>query len=225
MRRHGYLSRGTGLTLAFGLVILAAFLLDGPVASALLPHKSQIKRIEVIEELREFGDAWVTALLAILLAVLHRDRLAAAALLVGNALLVGILRGGVALLIGRSRPTVGHGPWEFRALHPEATGWLNAQHLSFPSGHTALAFATALTLGHLLPRGKWLFYLAAGLVGAERVAESVHWTSDVVAGAGLGLLAGAIGVGLYKRLRGGEMGVIGPEITPDSHVQPRPFPR
>lgn len=59
---------------------------------------------------------------------------------------------------------------------------------SFPSGHAAMSFAGAATLMRFLP-GRWpvLFVLAVA-VAFSRVYVGVHYPSDVVAGAILGLL-------------------------------------
>ena len=63
--------------------------------------------------------------------------------------------------------------------------------LSFPSGHSASAFATATVLQQHFG---WKFgipaYAFAGFVGASRMASSKHYLSDVVVGAGIGIAAG-----------------------------------
>lgn len=61
-------------------------------------------------------------------------------------------------------------------------------HASFPSGHAALAFATATALDRETSAGwvPWVAYPLAALVGWSRVRDDKHWTSDVVAGAVLG---------------------------------------
>jgi membrane-associated phospholipid phosphatase len=70
-------------------------------------------------------------------------------------------------------------------LHPFPG--FNARNLCFPSGHAALAFATAAALGILLPRWRWAFYVLATLVAVERVLENAHWLSDTVCAAALGV--------------------------------------
>jgi membrane-associated phospholipid phosphatase len=63
--------------------------------------------------------------------------------------------------------------------------------LSFPSGHSASAFATATVLQqHFGWKAGVPAYALAGLVGASRMASSKHYLSDVLVGAGIGLAAG-----------------------------------
>ncbi len=63
---------------------------------------------------------------------------------------------------------------------------------SFPSDHTAFAFAVA---GAVVWRRRFVGGVAlvfAALVGFARVYVGVHWPSDVLAGAAIGLGAGAV---------------------------------
>lgn len=65
--------------------------------------------------------------------------------------------------------------------------------LSFPSGHTATAFASAEFLRQeykdVSPWYGIAGYAAATATGALRMYNNKHWFSDVVAGAGLGILS------------------------------------
>lgn len=68
---------------------------------------------------------------------------------------------------------------------------------SFPSGHTATAFMTATMLtkeyGHISP---WIgvgAYATATATGLFRMANNKHWLSDVLTGAGIGLLSTEMG--------------------------------
>jgi membrane-associated phospholipid phosphatase len=58
---------------------------------------------------------------------------------------------------------------------------------SFPSGHTAIAFASAATLASLHHKHKWLFYGGAALIGWSRVQSEAHSWKDVLAGTALGV--------------------------------------
>jgi undecaprenyl-diphosphatase len=62
---------------------------------------------------------------------------------------------------------------------------------SFPSGHSTMVTALAVTMTpHLPPRLRPLPWLAAGVVMAARVYSGAHHPLDVVGGAGLGLVVG-----------------------------------
>lgn len=73
-------------------------------------------------------------------------------------------------------------------LRPDET-----DYFSFPSGHTAQAFAAATFLSEEYKhRFRWMPYAAygiAGSVGVLRMANNKHYISDVLFGAGLGLLS------------------------------------
>ena len=76
---------------------------------------------------------------------------------------------------------------------------------SFPSGHTATAFSSA----HFLFReykdsNIWLSlsgYPLAIFTGVYRTINNKHWVSDVVAGAGFGILSTEMAYWLYPKMR------------------------
>ena len=57
---------------------------------------------------------------------------------------------------------------------------------SFPSGHSAAAFAFATGVGHVLPPAAVPLRALAALVAYSRVHTGVHYPGDVVAGALIG---------------------------------------
>lgn len=68
--------------------------------------------------------------------------------------------------------------------------------LSFPSGHTTVAFTNAALLYHEYKDSN-LWYASSGFLfatatGILRIANNKHYTSDVLAGAGIGLVSGLI---------------------------------
>jgi membrane-associated phospholipid phosphatase len=89
--------------------------------------------------------------------------------------------------VGRGRPIDRPGDPDF--FQP-----LTLRDNAFPSGHTALAFALATsfaaeTRDRLSDVG---FYSLATLTALARVNFDRHWTSDVIAGAAVGVVAGRL---------------------------------
>lgn len=106
---------------------------------------------------------------------------------VGISLLAALVMG-IKFLVRRRRP---EGEWGgiYRNTDPH----------SFPSGHAARAFLIAVIGSVLGPA--WLgiiLWVWAPLVALARVAMGVHYVSDVVAGAALGVVFALIGLQIYE---------------------------
>lgn len=86
---------------------------------------------------------------------------------------------------------------EMAAISPTLTVLGPAhRHRSFPSGHTAGAFAIAAGLIYAFRgRRRWLWLLPASFVGVTRIACGVHYPADVLAGA---LLGTGVAVGFLR---------------------------
>lgn len=109
------------------------------------------------------------------------DDLLKNAIYVGVSLGVdGVLTLGIKEIVRRPRP--------FTTYPDIITAYENEKSMSFPSGHTSLAFATATALSLKYP--KWYViaptYLWACSVGYSRMNLGVHYPSDVLGGAILG---------------------------------------
>lgn len=90
--------------------------------------------------------------------------------------------GPAKLLARRRRPAAHHGPALIRM--PSST--------SFPSGHSAAAFAFATGVCGELPVLLPLLGPLAGAVAYSRVHAGVHYPSDVAGGAVIGVVSGVL---------------------------------
>jgi membrane-associated phospholipid phosphatase len=69
---------------------------------------------------------------------------------------------------------------------------LNHTHHSFPSAHTAVAVAVAMSLSRLYPLGRYWFMFLAGLCAMNRIDGGAHFASDVCWGAAVGYLIATV---------------------------------
>jgi membrane-associated phospholipid phosphatase len=142
------------------------------------------------ESLKAPGQYWFTILVAAIVAFVHRRRWQASVFVLLATAISGV-NGVIKYIAGRTRPFKLHDnlvePFVLSPFRGGIHGAMESTNLCFPSGHAALAFATAASAAILWPRFRWLFYAIATLVAIERIAENAHWLSDNVAAAALGI--------------------------------------
>lgn len=95
----------------------------------------------------------------------------------------------VVIFWRRPRPFISHSN---QIIAPITQG-LRVDAISFPSAHTYFAFAIATSIflyGHR--RLGVLLFLLAILVGIGRIGAGLHYPSDVIAGAILGIISGVL---------------------------------
>jgi len=137
---------------------------------------------------------------AVLVVLFHRRSWRAALPLIVSGPLVGVGYTFLKWIVGRKRPKIAMAPFDFHPFHHGVMGLIHAESgLSFPSGHAAMAFAAATCLAAALPRWGVVFFAVAVAVAAERVLENAHYLSDVVSGAGVGVLCGLLALYVSKR--------------------------
>jgi undecaprenyl-diphosphatase len=116
-------------------------------------------------------------------------------------------------LIGRSRPFVdGLDVWAYHPLN-----W-HPKFASFPSGHTATAFAALIAIGAIFPQARALLWIYAILIGLSRVVITAHYPSDVIGGA----IVGAVGALLVRHWFAARR--LAFVVRPDGTIRPMPGP-
>jgi undecaprenyl-diphosphatase len=73
---------------------------------------------------------------------------------------------------------------------------------SFPSGHSANAFASAYVLAQATPAAAAGWWLLAASIAYSRIYLGVHYPADVLGGAIVGLLCGFAAIRLVRSPRG-----------------------
>ncbi len=138
------------------------------------------------------GWIWITA--GLLLLLFPRTRAAGGCVLASLA--IGFLVGNVILknLAARPRPC-----------------WLDAsvpllvavpRDFSFPSGHSLIAFAGAVSIWRMHPGWGWTAVALAGLIAFSRLYLFVHFPTDVLAGAAIGTAIALWVTGMVRKGRG-----------------------
>jgi membrane-associated phospholipid phosphatase len=126
----------------------------------------------------ESGALWI--LLAVSGAAVDRPRRARWLAAAGTVPFTLVANYFVKSVFARERPRFpGHEP----------LGRVPASH-SFPSAHAATSFAGAYRIAALVPPARAPLMVAAALMAFTRPYLGVHYPSDVVAGAAVGLLVG-----------------------------------
>jgi undecaprenyl-diphosphatase len=119
----------------------------------------------------------------------------------------------VKRLVGRGRP-VHFNDVGTLGFHPNSFDWT---YQSFPSGHATTAFALAAVVGFASERWFYPVLVLASLIGLSRLTLGVHYPTDVIAGAIIGLL-GAYAVRVVFAARGWMF-----RRAPDGRIAARPL--
>ncbi len=143
-----------------------------------------------ITNLGNSGFIWI--LLDILLLIFPKTRRVGAAMAFALILELILCNGVLKPLVGRTRP--------FDINTDVALLISPPADFSFPSGHTASGFAAASALCFAKSRLRFPALILAALIAFSRLYLYVHFPSDVLAGILLGVLTGAAGTLLGRRL-------------------------
>jgi membrane-associated phospholipid phosphatase len=185
--------------IAWIFLIALAFTVDRQVATHIAAHPPFHKGNAISTIVKWPGNFWFTLLIAVLLTPWAQVARRTAAQLILAGIIGGLIYSVVKWIAGRPRPVPNITPFAFHAFINGIPGLWNANDLGFPSGHACLSFATAMCLAMAFPRFRWLFFLVAAIVGCERIGENAHYVSDVIAGAGFGILSALLADGLLRK--------------------------
>lgn len=147
--------------------------------------------MQVCTMLGENGALWIVLAILMYVSGKHKDY----AVMMIIAMAATYLIGDVVIknLVARPRPFVDDPSIILLITAPNG--------YSFPSGHTSISFAalTVLMASRMRPVYKGCFTVAALLIAFSRLYLCVHYPSDVLAGAALGILIGVLTVVFARR--------------------------
>lgn len=181
-----------------GAVAGSAMLLDVPVRNFSQRNRSRLSN-NIARDFKQFGSYYPFAIEAGFYfggEIFRNENAKACGLdaLSAGIISVGLIEQPVKWLIGRNRPYQNNGRYSFDPFTFDA---------SFPSGHTTHAFMLATVISMHYPKTwvKVTGYSVATLVAFDRINDDIHFTSDVITGAVIGVVVGRAVVFLNRKLR------------------------
>jgi len=138
------------------------------------------------------GDGWIWCSLGVVLVLFGGPQRYAAVASATAAAIAGIMLFSVIKKVSRrQRPCeIERHCWS-RILPPD--------QFSFPSGHSIVAFAVAVSVAHFYPAlGGALLFMAVS-VAVSRVILGMHYVSDVLVGSMIGVLLACVSFCLFQQ--------------------------
>jgi membrane-associated phospholipid phosphatase len=143
------------------------------------------------------GDGIIALVFCVLAIVFYRKKLYALSLFYAF-IISGLIAQVLKRMVDAPRPKLYFANGEYTQF---ITGIKIATQHSFPSGHTATAFAIATVIMIVMKSRKWQIQIlaVATLVGYSRIYLGQHFLLDVLVGAIIGYLSGIVAIDLAER--------------------------
>ncbi len=92
--------------------------------------------------------------------------------------------------------------WNAGYVWPDVVDYMSSKSLSFPSGHTSSAFTFAMAITLVLKKKSVAIpaFVFAFLMGFSRIYVGVHYPTDVIVGAFVGIVYALIGYAIFAKL-------------------------
>jgi undecaprenyl-diphosphatase len=139
------------------------------------------------------GDGWLWYGLGVMLLIYGGPQRFSAVGAAGGAAIVGIL-------VFKTLKKLSHRP---RPCYLEPHCWsrvLPPDQFSFPSGHTMSAFSIALVVSYFYPSLEGTLFFLALSIAVSRIVLGMHFLSDVLAGAVLGVALGCASITAFASM-------------------------
>lgn len=186
--------------MALLLIVVSYFYADQQTAQWFHAHLTQSEKTLFLS-ITQFGDSTFYLIGFALGAVLFRfywkypvwsNR---SLFLFASVAVSGIVADIIKIIAGRYRPSelFEKGLYGFDFFH------IDRALTSFPSGHTATAFALAAAIAYLWPRFALTAWIFAFTIGFSRIAITAHYPSDVIGGALVGTFSVSLILHYWKR--------------------------
>jgi membrane-associated phospholipid phosphatase len=174
------------ILISFAAAMFCFFYFDIPAATYFGEMPSQTR--DYWKDITVFGDSKYSLIAGLLVWIIFKkiDRISARTglFVFSSVALSGILVDIFKWIFGRYRPVMLFNEDQYGFTFFKYT----FEYVSFPSGHSATAFALGTAFALLMPKGKWFFMLLAAGVAFSRVAINKHYLSDIIIGSLFGFL-------------------------------------
>lgn len=186
--------------LTFCLLGCLALLADLPVSRWMHTRQGLKALHQPLQVVEGLGDITGVAIVLVSLYLINIARQPELWRLLCTVLAGGLSADAIKFCVARLRPRSypGDGLFQVSSVLDTFHGWfpffqselqaVGSKYQSFPSAHTATAFAFAVGLSRMYPKGWWWFGLLAAGVALQRVETGAHYLSDTCFGAAVGLL-------------------------------------